>query len=245
MSNEGWKNLLQQGVPGGSSSVNGNDLLNKFMGSGVGGGLLGGVLAGGLTGLMAGKGGKKFAKSALKLGGAAAVGGLAYAAYSRYRQRSAAAGQAPAQSAAFPASAAFDSPPTDSGFLPPSGETAAQSAMGLAIIRAMIAAAKADGHIDDTERGRIFEQIKTVDLSADEKAFLLEELASPLDIDAIVKLGVTPEVSTELYAASLLAADPDTPAEKAYLQMLAARLGLEQALVDEIHETVLSATRQQ
>lgn len=211
----------------------------------MGGGLLGGVLAGGLTGLLAGKGGKKFAKNALKLRGAAAVGGLAYAAYNRYRQQqSAVAGQAPAQVATFPPPAAFDAPPTNSGFLPPADEATAQDAMGLAIIRAMIAAAKADGHIDDAERGRIFEQIKTQDLSPEEKSFLLDELASPLDIDAIVKLGITPEVTTELYAASLLAADSDTPAEKAYLQMLAARLGLGQALVDQIHATVLSAVQQ-
>jgi uncharacterized membrane protein YebE (DUF533 family) len=40
----------------------------------------------------------------------------------------------------------------------------------------------------------------------------------------------------EVYAASLLAIDPDHPAEKAYLQMLAARLGLADDLVREIHE---------
>ena len=245
MNKDGWKNLMQQGLSGNTPSVNGNDLLNKFMGSGVGGGLLGGVLAGGLTGMMAGKGGKKFAKSALKLGGAATIGGLAYAAYNRYRQQSVSGGQASGQPAASPATASLDAPPVDSGFLPPPNESAAQSVMGLAIIRAMIAAAKADGHIDDTERGRIFEQINTLSLSADEKAFLLDELARPLDIDAIVKLGTTPEISAELYAASLLAADPDTPAERAYLQMLAARLGLEQALVDQIHETVLSAVVQE
>lgn len=31
MSKEGWNNLLQQDLPIGTSSINGNDLLNKFM----------------------------------------------------------------------------------------------------------------------------------------------------------------------------------------------------------------------
>ena len=48
-------------------------------------------------------------------------------------------------------------------------------------------------------------------------------------------------MATEVYAASLLAIDPDHPAEKAYLQMLAARLGLAEDLVQEIHRTAEAA----
>ncbi|MEI2420227.1 DUF533 domain-containing protein, partial [Arthrospira platensis SPKY2] len=98
----------------------------------------------------------------------------------------------------------------------------AGAAMGLAIVRSMIAAAKADGHIDNAERERIFGQISQLGLGAEEKAFLFDEIARPLDIDAIVALGVSPQVSIDIYTASLLAIEVDTPAEKAYLQMLAA-----------------------
>jgi uncharacterized membrane protein YebE (DUF533 family) len=68
------------------------------------------------------------------------------------------------------------------------------------------------------------------------KAYVMDQLRAPLDLDAIVRQVQSPEVGMEVYAASLLAIDPDHPAEKAYLQMLAARLGLADDLVREIHE---------
>ncbi|MFN3986491.1 MAG: tellurite resistance TerB family protein [Rhodocyclaceae bacterium] len=232
MKNQDWKRLLEQGLAGtGLSQATvtgaGKGMFDKLMSSGVGGGLIGGVIGG----MLAGKGGRKVAGSAVKLGSIAAIGALAYSAYNRYRQQQAPAG----------AAGEIVLPPEDSGFLPPAGDAVAEGAMRLAIVRAMIAAAKADGHIDDTERERIFTQITQLGLGAEEKAFLFDELAKPLDIDAIVRLGVTPELCAELYTASLLAIDPDTPAERAYLQMLAARLGLEQGLVDQIHAAVAAA----
>ena len=39
-----------------------------------------------------------------------------------------------------------------------------------------------------------------------------------------------PEVAVEIYTASVLAIDPDDPAEQAYLAMLASRLRLEPGL---------------
>ena len=69
----------------------------------------------------------------------------------------------------------------------------------------------------------------------------MDQLRAPLDLDGIVREASQPEVATEVYAASLLAIDPDHPAEKAYLQMLAARLGLADELVQEIHRTAEGA----
>ena len=46
----------------------------------------------------------------------------------------------------------------------------------------------------------------------------------------------------EIYVASLVAVDVDTAAEKAYLSMLAARLGLEEDLVNHIHSTIEQET---
>ena len=55
---------------------------------GFGGGMAGGVAAGAITSLLLGsKGGREFAGEALKLGAAAALGGLAYRAYSNYQSR--------------------------------------------------------------------------------------------------------------------------------------------------------------
>jgi len=102
--------------------------------------------------------------------------------------------------------------------------------MSLAILRAMIAAAKADGHIDAQEHSRIFAKLNEHDLDTEEKAFIIDELRKPLDIDAVVAAAVTPELAVEIYAASVLAIDPDDPAEQAYLAMLASRLKLEPGL---------------
>lgn len=230
------KRLMESGLGGSKRSVGRDDFMNKLLHSGAGSGLLGGALAGTLTSLLTGKKGKKLASSALKVGGLAAIGGLAYVAYKRYQQ-----GDPPQRIASH---AELGEPLTQAGFLPPGDDIGSQNALGLALVQAMIAAAKADGHIDGQEHQRIFEQLNKLDLDAESKAFLLEELGKPLDLEAVVKLGVTPEVATEIYTASVLAVDIDTPAERAYLQMLAARLNLAPALVAHIHATAEAAARE-
>ena len=104
--------------------------------SGLGGGLAGGVAAGAITSLLLGsKGGREFAGEALKLGAAAALGGLAYRAYSNYKS-----GQ--------PVGADTSSPSVPS--VKPSPLPAATPANdhALLLVRAMIAAALSDGTLD-------------------------------------------------------------------------------------------------
>jgi uncharacterized membrane protein YebE (DUF533 family) len=48
-------------------------------------------------------------------------------------------------------------------------------------------------------------------------------------------LAANPEEASELYAASITAIDPDTPAENMYLRRLARALQLEASLVRQIH----------
>jgi uncharacterized membrane protein YebE (DUF533 family) len=106
----------------------------------------------------------------------------------------------------------------------------------------MIAAAKADGHVDADERERILGKLAEEGLSAEEEAFLAKELSAPLDIDRVVASAKTKEQTIEIYAASLVAINPDNPAEKAYLDMLAARLGLEPDLARSVERTVAGAS---
>lgn len=210
------------------------------------GGLATGALAGGLAGLMLGtKTGRKLGSKAVTYGGMALVAGLAYKAYKGYQagQQSGgggAAAQAPGQGHA-QANQPFQlEAPRDTAFDPvnaPGGE----NNFALVLLTAMVSAAKADGHIDADEQARIFEKIDEAGLGAEEKAFLMDELRSPLDIDKVVAGATTPEAAAEIYAASRLAIDPDHAAEQAYLQMLSARLGLDQALVNEIEFAVREA----
>ena len=200
----------------------------------------GGFAAGLATSMLMGKSGRKMMGKAAKYGAVAAVGGLAYHAWNQHRRKQAGAGQAqaaaqPAAGAAPAVEADYDAAPETSPFLPAPADEAAQDALGKALVRAMIAAAKADGKIDAEEKAAIFERLNTLDLDGEAKAFVFDELSAPLDVNAVVAGADTPEHAAEIYAASLVAIEADTPAEKAYLQMLAARLELAPELVGEIH----------
>jgi uncharacterized membrane protein YebE (DUF533 family) len=177
----------------------------------------------GAAGLAAGlllSGGKpgKLLGNAAKLGAMAAVGGLAYSAWQSYQQKQGGTGPAPSE-----------------GSFIPAPESAAHEELGKTLVRAMIAAAKADGRIDAEEKEAIFEKLKTMPLSAEEKAWVFDELSSPLDINAVVARADTPEHAAEIYAASLVAISADTVAEQTYLEALASKLKLDPALVAEIH----------
>jgi uncharacterized membrane protein YebE (DUF533 family) len=198
-------------------------------------GLATGGVAGGLAGvLLGGKTSKKLAKGALKIGGTAALAGLAYKAYTQWQ---ASKNQTPAEA---PPMKDITPRPEGTPFLPSLPQQ--RDVMSLAILRAMIAAAKADGHIDADEQRRIFGKLDELDLGTEEKAFVIDELRKPLDIDAVVSAATTPELALEIYAASVLAIDPDDPAEQAYLAMLASRLkldpGLKHAVEKEAAKTV-------
>jgi len=179
----------------------------------------------GAAGLAAGfllSGGKptKMLGNAATLGAVAAVGGLAYKAWQSYQDKQ--------QSA--PATA-----PREDAFIPASSNQTAQEELGKTLVRAMIAASKADGRIDAAEKDAIFERLKSMSLSAEEKAWVFDELSTPLDINAVVARADTPEHAAEIYAASLVAITADTAAEQAYLEALAGKLRLDPALVTEIH----------
>lgn len=103
------------------------------------------------------------------------------------------------------------------------------------LIRAMIAAANADGVIDVQERSRILEKLKSIDLSEEEHLFIVHELLEPKSIQEIAAAVKNPDVSQQVYAASILAITVDTDAEKKYLSDLARRLGLDARTVDRIH----------
>lgn len=189
------------------------------------GGLATGAVAGGLVGLlMGGKKPKKIAKTALQAGGFALAGGLAYKAWQNWKANQ------PVQAGG---GLQLEQPPRGTAFNPDS--SAGQEQLSRALVCAMIAAAKADGHVTPEERRKMSGQLQNMQLGAAETAFIEEELARPLDIDAIANLAAGPEQAAEVYAASLLAIDPEGPAERAYLSLLAARLKLDPSLVAHLH----------
>lgn len=202
-------------------------LLDQLMASGVAGGFAGGLAGGALANVLAGKKARKLTGSALQLGGLALVGGLAYKAWQNHQQR---AGGAAGHDVTIA--------PADSAFLPESNDTAGAGELSLLLARAMIAAAKADGQIDTRESQTILNQINSLDMPAEAKAFLFEEYGRPLDVQALTAAVDSPEHAAEVYTASVLMVDPPSPPEQIYLDTLARELGLEPGLVGEIHATV-------
>ena len=187
--------------------------LQKNAMSGAAGLAAGMLLSGGGLGKMVG--------NVAKVGAVAAIGGLAWSAWQNHQKNQ--TGSA-AQS-------------SHDAFVPPPQAAYQHEELGKTLVRAMIAAAKADGQIDADEKERIFKRLEAMPLSAEEKAFVFDELSSPLDINAVVARADTPEHAAEIYAASLVAMKPDTPAERTYLEALAHKLKLDPGLVSEIHKT--------
>jgi uncharacterized membrane protein YebE (DUF533 family) len=85
---------------------------------------------------------------------------------------------------------------------------------------------KADGTVDATEQQHLFGEVERMALDAEAKAYVFDLLSKPVDIDSIAGAVATPEQGAEAYLASRMAIDPDVPAERAYLDALAARLKL-------------------
>lgn len=200
-------------------------------GTSPGGAALGGLAAGGLLGTLFG-GKRSAARSVLTHGGAAALGALAYRAWQNWQ-----AGQQPTTAApAAPPDAA-----ADAAFIPGATPAAAGEPFELSLIRAMIGAAQADGHIDAAERAKIFEQVERSSLDPAAKGFVFTLLNQRIGVEEVAAAANSPEQAAELWLASRLAMDPDQPAERVYLDALAHRLGIPGELVAHLERQVAAA----
>ncbi len=184
--------------------------------------------------LLGTKTGRSIAGNTLAVGGLAAIAGLGYQAYKNYQS-----GSAPVTSPQVSSQGqqAVLPPPDNSLFAPSS--PANSNEFVLVLIRAMIAAAKADGHVDDAERALIMDKIAAADVTGEAANFIQRELTVPTDLDALIAAAVSEEQKVELYTASRLTIEPDTRAERGYLDLLAGRLGLADGLVDHIEAMVM------
>lgn len=174
------------------------------------GGLLGGLL-GGATSTEGRTGG-------VGAGGLAALGLLVFQAYSAWQRQQ---GQASARE-----------PQTINRLMGSEVEDHSQ-----AILRAMIAAAKADGRIDDTERRLIEAELARLGSDPQMQAWLNAAVSSPLDPAQVATSAHTPEMAAEMYLASLLVAGDDG-GEQAYLDELARHLRLDPQLRQQLEAQV-------
>ena len=105
------------------------------------------------------------------------------------------------------------------------------------VLKAMINAAKADGRVEESEIQRILGRVQESGADAQALEFLAAELKKPMETAVLVSAARGKlELAAELYSASLLAIEVDTPEEKQYLQELASALGLEPEVTQRIHQ---------
>ncbi|WP_292291396.1 DUF533 domain-containing protein [Marivita sp.] len=101
------------------------------------------------------------------------------------------------------------------------------------MLRAMIQAAKSDGGIDEAERAKILDTVGE-DADAEDIAFVQDQLAAPVDVDALA--GDTPApLRSQVYSASLMTIRLDTQPEAQYLDALARAMDLDQPTVNALH----------
>ncbi|WP_367599646.1 tellurite resistance TerB family protein [Pseudomonas fulva] len=186
--------------------------------SGAGGGLLGG---GALGVLLGSKKARKFGGKALTYGGLAALGVLAYKAYGNWQAQQANQ-QAPT------------SEPQTVDRVP----AAQVEQHSQAVLRALVAAAKADGHVDERERALIEGEFTRLDGDREVQQWLHAELDKPLDPAEVARSAQTPEIAAEMYLASVMMVDQENYMERAYLDELARQLGLAQGLREELEKQV-------
>lgn len=203
-------------------------LMNQPVATGLAGGLAGGVAGGMLTS----KRGRKMAKKAAKYGGVALLGGLAYSAWQKHRQ-GVSPSSAPAGATAPPPVPL--APPEATAFVPAESDAPAREALGILLMRTMIAAAKADGKLDGDESRAIRGKLAELDLPEAERSRLLQEVASPASVHEIALQATGPEMGAEVYLAALMAIETDTDEERAWLAQLAQALGLDPGYVELLH----------
>ncbi len=110
--------------------------------------------------------------------------------------------------------------------------TPTQEEQAKILLKAMINAAKADGHMDEQEQAKIIKHIG--DVTPEEVEFVKSEMAAPLDLEGVISSarGIEPEV----YLSSLMTINLDSQEEAHYLDKLAKGLGISEQAANDFHE---------
>jgi uncharacterized membrane protein YebE (DUF533 family) len=181
---------------------------------------------------------------ALKYGSVAAVGALAWKLYQDHqaKQQQQPVPNAPGQGyapmpQAQPMRQAQPLQPASFAALPaPQMELHAQ-----AMLKAMIAAAKSDGHLDARERELLHGEMSRLNADAETRAWFDAELAKPVEPGDVAAGVTSPQMAAEVYLASLLVVDETTTMERAYLDELARRLQLAPGLKADLEARAAQA----
>jgi uncharacterized membrane protein YebE (DUF533 family) len=118
---------------------------------------------------------------------------------------------------------------------------AAEEAEALLLIRAMIAAAVADGVTDAAERAAIAAQLDAAGLDVRERDFVLADFDRPMTPEALAREASDPMLAAQLYAAAVAAAGEISAGERAFLDRFAKALRLDKAAAAAIEQRLGAA----
>jgi len=196
-----------------------------------------GAAVGGVLGLLLGtKRGRGIGGTALKYGSVAALGALAWKAYQEHQARQPGTAPAAAAGAVTPMSPVIASP---AGFAAlPAPQLEAHSR---AMLKALIAAAKADGHMDEREQGLVHAELQRIEADTATRDWVDAELRRPVEPAEVAAAATGPEMAAEIYLASLLVVDQTSTMERAYLDALATELRLAPSLKADLEARAAAA----
>ncbi|WP_419910842.1 tellurite resistance TerB family protein [Hoeflea sp.] len=208
-------------------------------------GLGGGLAAGGLLGLIAGnkkmrKKAGKIAGTAVGIGGAAALAAITFRAYHNWQSNKGHKIEVKGDAAHTPGwlDTHTAGMPSLSQFNPETNISADGQPFQDALVRAIITAANADGHIDEHERVAIEETIARMQLDTESNMLIFDTLNDPPTVEEIAGYANGLEQASEIYLVSRLVLDPDNPADVDYLKKLVHGLSLPRDLVVHLENEI-------
>lgn len=169
----------------------------------------GGLLAAALLGT---RGGRRFIGGTAKIGAVAGLGALAYHAWRTHQGEESDAGDAEEiESAGYVIDSKMD------------------RAFAEALVRTMVAAAWADGALNEGEREVIEQALKESGSDAEARAMLTGQLPEIETLDFAASAARSPNHAAQIYAAACLVTGDPNRAEEGFLTRLAQKLGIDQA----------------
>ncbi len=171
--------------------------------------------------LLGTRGGRKIVGSTAKMGAVAGLGALAYRAWMKKNGHAA----------------------EDGGHAQPSGfieDADVDEPFAEALIRTMIAAAWADGALDQAEHGAIAAALEQAEGNASVRKLLLNEESEGESLAMIAKAARSPNHAAQLYAAAVIVTGDANAAEAGFLARLSEALGIEPGHASAIHEEALA-----
>tara|TARA_R110002049_G_scaffold72490_6_gene187365 strand:+ start:46911 stop:47591 length:681 start_codon:yes stop_codon:yes gene_type:complete len=175
-----------------------------------------GAIAGGLFALLIGtKRGRRVTGKLIKYGSLAAVAGVAYKTYDHWQ------------------SSHEDEVPGMA--ITELGDREAH-VRGVLLVRAMISAAAADGHVDDQELEMVRARLSELNLPEDSVAMLQAEFTQPATPEELAAGVDSLAAASEMYMLAALVIDEANPPERDFLTQLSSALRLPLDLVQQLEE---------